>query len=91
MPGSTLSLESACVCVVDGTGRIVREGKLASEPDVLIAWFGSQGFAMTRIRLFAAMKAAGFAVELLETRHVHTALKTMPVKTDRNDARGIAS
>ena len=30
------------------------------------------------------------AVELLETRHVRTALQTMPVKTDRNDARGIA-
>jgi len=29
-------------------------------------------------------------VELLETRHVKTALSTMPVKTDRNDARGIA-
>jgi transposase len=29
-------------------------------------------------------------VELLETRHVRTALQTMPVKTDRNDARGIA-
>ena len=40
--------------------------------------------------LFAAMRQAGLAVELLETRHVHNALETMPVKTDRNDARGIA-
>jgi transposase len=29
-------------------------------------------------------------VELLETCHVYTALQTMPVKTDRTDARGIA-
>jgi transposase len=36
------------------------------------------------------MRQAGLAVELLETRHVRNALKTMPVKTDRNDARGIA-
>jgi len=36
------------------------------------------------------MRQAGLAVELLETRHVHTALETMPVKSDRNDARGIA-
>ena len=35
-------------------------------------------------------EAGGLAVELLETRHVRTALQTMPVKTDRNDARGIA-
>src|SRR5262249_15541686 len=40
--------------------------------------------------LFAAMQQAGLAVELLETRHVHAALGAMPVKTDRNDARGIA-
>jgi transposase len=30
------------------------------------------------------------AVELLETRHVHKAFETMLVKSDRNDARGIA-
>jgi transposase len=40
--------------------------------------------------LYAATRQAGLAVELLETRHVRNALKTMPVKTDRNDARGIA-
>src|SRR5215831_18503859 len=32
----------------------------------------------------------GLAVELLETRHVHDAFKAMQVKSDRNDARGIA-
>jgi transposase len=72
---------------------------VASEPDALIAWFGALGFEVTRIGLeagplsqwlFAAMQETGLAVELLETRHVHTALKTMPVKTDRTDARGIA-
>jgi transposase len=36
------------------------------------------------------MKRAGLPVELLETRHVRNAFKTMPVKTDRKDARGIA-
>jgi hypothetical protein len=40
--------------------------------------------------LHAAMAEAGLAVELLETRHVRTAFKTMPVKTDKKDARGIA-
>ena len=29
-------------------------------------------------------------MELLETRHVRDAFKSMPVKTDRKDARGIA-
>src|SRR5207249_7284131 len=40
--------------------------------------------------LYAAMRQAGLAVELLETRHVRDAFKAMPVKSDRNDARGIA-
>jgi transposase len=87
------------VCVVDATGRIVREAKVASEPEALIGWFSGLGFKLARIGLEAgplsqwlnaAMRQAGLSVELLETRHVRDAFKTMPVKTDRKDARGIA-
>ena len=97
--GIDVSLEYASVCVLDGSGKIVREAKVLSEPEALITWFGSLGFGLERIGLeagplsqwlFAEMKKAGLAVELLETRHVHNAFKTMPVKTDRKDARGIA-
>src|SRR6266851_8328852 len=97
--GIDVSLESASLCVVDATGRIVREAKVASEPDVLIGWFRGLGFAVTRIGLeagplsqwlYAGMREAGLSVELLETRHVRDAFKAMPVKTDRKDARGIA-
>ena len=77
--GIDVSLEYSSVCVVDGTGKILREGKVASEPEALIAWFRSQGRALERIGLeagplsqwlYAALREAGFAVELLETRHV---------------------
>lgn len=97
--GIDVSLEYSSLCVVDGTGKIVREGKAASEPAGLMAWFGSLGFGLTRIGLeagplsqwlYLAMKQAGLAAELLETRHVRDAFKAMPVKSDRNDARGIA-
>src|ERR1700681_139828 len=97
--GIDVSLESASLCVVDATGRILREAKVASEPEVLIGWFSRLGLVVTRIGLeagplsqwlFAGMRDAGLAVELLETRHVRNAFKTMPVKTDRKDARGIA-
>jgi len=63
------------------------------------AWVGSLGFGLERIGLeagplsqwlFAGMKGASLAVELLETRHVRKAFEAMPVKSDRNDARGIA-
>src|ERR1700687_3366041 len=94
--GIDVSLECSSVCIVDGTGKIVREAKVASEPEALIGWFGGW---LARIWveagplsqwLYAAMKRAGLAVELLETRHVRDAFKAMPVKSDRNDARGIA-
>jgi transposase len=97
--GIDVSLEQSSVCVVDASGRIVREGKVASEPEALIAWFGAFGLALERIGLeagplsqwlYAAMRKAGLAVELLETRHVRDAFKAMTVKSDRNDARGIA-
>ena len=97
--GIDVSLEYSSVCVVDANGKIVREAKVASEPQALIAWFGSLSFGLERIGLeagplsqwlFAGMKKAGLAVELLETRHVRKAFEAMPVKSDRNDARGIA-
>ena len=40
--------------------------------------------------LHAGLTAAGFEAVLLETRHVKAALSAMVVKTDREDARGIA-
>ena len=51
--GIDVSLEYSSICVVDATGKIVREDKIASEPEVLIAWFGSLGYALTRIGLEA--------------------------------------
>jgi transposase len=97
--GIDVSLESSSVCIVDAQGKIVKEAKVASEPEALIAWFAAQPMMPARIGLeagplsqwlFAGMKSAGRAVELIETRHVRDAFKAMPVKTDRKDARGIA-
>ena len=34
--GIDVSLERSSVCVVDATGRIVREAKVASEPEALV-------------------------------------------------------
>jgi transposase len=97
--GIDVSLECSSVCVVDASGKIVREAKVETTPEALIAWLGSFGQAIERIGLEAGplsqwlhrgMSEVGLAVELLETRHVCNALKTMTVKSDRKDARGIA-
>ena len=66
--GIDVSLEQSSVCVVDATGGIVREAKVASEPEALIAWFRGLGLEVARIGLeagplsqwlFAAMRDAG--------------------------------
>ena len=97
--GIDVSLERSSVCIVDDKGAIVREAKVASAPAALTTWLKEVGIALTRIGLeagplsqwlHAGMTKSGLQVELLETRHVRTAFKTMPVKTDRKDARGIA-
>ncbi len=97
--GIDVSLEASSVCVVDSLGKVMREAKVASEPEALVSWFAGLGLENIRIGLeagplsqwlHAGMSGGGLAVELLETRHVRAAFKTMPVKTDRKDARGIA-
>src|SRR6187431_2289606 len=97
--GIDVSLERSSVCVVDATGKIIREAKVASEPEALAGFFAGLGLAVTRIGLeagplsqwlHAGLSETGFEAVLLETRHVKAALSAMVVKTDRKDARGIA-
>src|SRR5689334_14091062 len=97
--GIDVSLEQSSVCIVDGSGQIIREAKVSSEPAALIRYFRQLGLTMSRLGLeagplsqwlHAGLIAAGFSVVLLETRHVKAALSAMVVKTDRKDARGIA-
>jgi transposase len=97
--GIDVSLERSSVCVVNASGRIIREAKVPSEPEALVGFFRHLVLPLTRIGLeagplsqwlHAGLTKAGFAVVLLETRQVKAALSAMVVKTDRKDARGIA-
>ena len=94
--GIDVSLEQSSVCVVDATGKIVKEAKVATDPHVLVTFFKGLGFPVTRIGLeagplsqwlYAGLTQTGFDVVLLETRHVKAALSAMVVKTDRKEAR----
>jgi transposase len=98
--GIDVSLEMSSVCIVDAKGKIVKEAKVESDPDALVAAF-LRGLAMPIDRigleagplsqwLHAGLTKAGWETVLLETRHVKAALSAMTVKTDRKDARGIA-
>jgi transposase len=84
---------------VDDTSTIVREVKVSSEPDALLAVLTNPAYQFKRIGLeagplsqwlFSALAEAGLPVICVETRHMRSALKAQINKTDRNDARGIA-
>ena len=51
--GIDVSLELSSVCVVDAQGKIVKEVKIASEPEAFIAFFQELGFAVKQIGLEA--------------------------------------
>ena len=81
------------------SGKVVREAKVASEPEALVALLRGLGLPIVRVGLEAGplsqwlhdgLRGAGFDVVLLEARHVKAALSAMAVKTDRRGARGIA-
>jgi transposase len=97
--GLDVSVKETSVCIVDDAGKIVREVKVASEPEALLAVLANPAYRFKRIGLeagplsqwlFSALAEAGLPVICVETRHMRAALKAQINKTDRNDARGIA-
>jgi transposase len=97
--GLDVSVKETSVCIVDEAGKIVREVKVASEPEALLAVLTNPAYRFKRIGLeagplsqwlFSALAEAGLPAICVETRHMRAALKAQINKTDRNDARGIA-
>ena len=97
--GLDVSVKETSICIVDETGRIVREVKVASEPQALLKVLGNQAYRFKRVGLeagplsqwlFSALAEAGLPAVCVETRHMQAVLKAQINKTDRNDARGIA-
>src|SRR5918997_6952158 len=97
--GIDVSLETSSICIVDAAGLIVQELVVESEPEALAAALLATGLSFSRVGLeagplsqwlHAGLTRAGLPAILIETRRLRAATKTMPVKTDRNDARAIA-
>ena len=97
--GLDVSVKETSVCIVDGTGKIVREVKVASEPEALLPVLTNPSYHFKRIGLeagplsqwlFSALAEAGLPAICVETRHMRAVLKAQINKTARNDARGMA-
>ena len=71
--GLDVSVRDTSVCIVDDTGGIIREVKVASEPDALLAVLTNPTYRFKRIGLeagplsqwlFSALAEAGFTGDL---------------------------
>src|SRR6204780_2019474 len=97
--GLAVSVKAPSVCILDEAGKVVREVKVASEPEALLAVLKNPTYRFKRIGLeagplsqwlFSTLAEAELPVICVETRHMQAVLKAQINKTDRNDARGIA-
>ncbi len=97
--GIDVSLDSSSICVIDERGIIIKEGKVESDPTTIARFIRHRGRKIEHVGLetgslsqwlYAGLTCEGFRVTVMEARHVRAAFAAMRVKTDRNDARGIA-
>src|SRR4051794_1326767 len=98
--GLDISVKETAICIVDEARKVVRETKVATEPQAIITLLNGAGLEYARIGLEAGplsqwlvngLAEAELPVICVETRHMKAVLKAQQVnKSDRNDARGIA-
>jgi len=97
--GMDVSLKETSLCVVDGSGEIVSEGTVISEPVAIAEFIKVKAAGALRIGLetgptatwlWHELRALGLPVICIDARHAKAALSLQINKSDRNDAAGIA-
>ena len=97
--GLDVSLKLTAICIIDRTGKIEREGVVASDPEAIATFIKSSAPHVVRIGLetgatstwlWTELNKMGLPVICIDARHAKAALKMQINKSDRNDAVGIA-
>src|SRR5580693_3701738 len=89
--------ETDCICIIDRTGKIEREGVVASDPEAIATFIKLHAPHVVRIGLetgatstwlWTELNKMGLPVICIDARHAKAALKMQINKSDRNDAVG---
>jgi transposase len=97
--GLDVSLKQTAICVVDGSGKIISERMVVSDPDAITDFVQAKAAGVIRVGLetgptatwlWSELKQRGLPVICIDARHAKAALKMQINKSDRNDAFGIA-
>jgi transposase len=97
--GLDVSLKQTAVCVVDETGKVQREGMVASDPTAIAEFIVTHAPHLVRVGLetgatstwlWTELNKLGLPVICIDARHAKAALKMQINQSDRNDAAGIA-
>lgn len=97
--GLDVSQKETAICVMDGVGKVMFEGKARSEPGALAKVIAKRAPSAARIGfetgamsswLWHELKRIDLPVVCIDARHAHAALSVRINKSDPNDARGLA-
>ena len=97
--GLDVSMKLTAICIIDRTGKIEREGVVASDPEAIATFIKLHASYVVRIGLetgatstwlWTELNKMGLPVICIDARHAKAALKMQINKSDRNDAVGIA-
>jgi transposase len=97
--GLDVSLKLTAICIVDRTGKIEREGMVASDPETIAVFVKSHAPHVARVGLetgatstwlWPELSKLGLPVNCIDARHAKADLKLQINKSDRYDAVGIA-
>ncbi|MCP5506347.1 MAG: IS110 family transposase [Chlamydiales bacterium] len=98
--GLDISMKETFICIEDETGKIIAQGKTKTEPELIAKYIKKFEVEIAKVGLesgslchwlLSELKALSIPAICIDARKMATLLSVQINKTDKNDARGIAS